>query len=391
MGKRWLILVVLFLVRTATGIQYQSVASVSPLLMEDLGIDYGRLGVLIGLYQLPGIALAFPSGLLGRRFDDKRVVAAALGLMAVGGLAMGVGDSYTLAVIGRSLTGVGAILLNVLLTKMVADWFAGREIVTAMAILVSSWPFGISLGLIFLGPLALAASWPLVMRLTAAMCLVGLVLVVAVYRSPPDEGKVQATESTGVKLSRQELWLVTLAGLIWGLFNAGLASLPSFAPAFLTSAGYTVAEAGSLVSVVTWVVIPSIQLGGYIVERLGRPNVTLVICFLGIGLAMCLLPFFPYPLVWFVALGLLFGPPAGIIVALPAEVLQPENRALGMGVFYTCYYPGMAALTALAGLTLDLTQNAAAPLLFGGALLFAAIFVLWLFRAFQRRSISVSY
>jgi predicted MFS family arabinose efflux permease len=131
-------------------------------------------------------------------------------------------------------------------------------------------------------------------------------------------------------------------------------------------------------------------LGGYIVERLGRPNITLVICFLGIGLAMCLLPFFPYPLVWFVALGLLFGPPAGIIVALPTEVLQPENRALGMGVFYTCYYAGMAALTALAGLTLDLTRSAAAPLLFGGALLFAAIFVLWLFRAFQRRSSSVS-
>jgi predicted MFS family arabinose efflux permease len=138
------------------------------------------------------------------------------------------------------------------------------------------------------------------------------------------------------------------------------------------------------------VVIPSIPLGGYIAERLGRPNFTLVICFLGIGLTMCLLPFFPYPLVCLAALGLLFGPPAGIIVALPSEVLQPKNRALGMGVFYTCYYAGMAALTALAGLTVDLTRSAAAPLLFGGALLFAAIIILGLFRAFQRRSIRVS-
>ena len=52
MGKRWLILIVLFLVRTATSIQYQSVASVSPLLMKYLGIDNVRLGLLIGLYQL---------------------------------------------------------------------------------------------------------------------------------------------------------------------------------------------------------------------------------------------------------------------------------------------------------------------------------------------------
>lgn len=390
MGNRWLILVVLFLVRTATGIQYQSVASVSPLLMGDLGIDYARLGALIGFYHLPGMALALPSGLLGRRFDDKRVVIAALGLMAAGGIMMGVGDLYTLAVVGRSLSGVGAVLLSVLLTKMVADWFVGREIVTAMAILVSSWPFGISLGLISLGPLALVSSWQLVMHLTAVMCLVGLILVAAVYRSPPDVAR-QDAGLTGFTLSWQELWSVTLAGLIWSLFNVALASLPSFGPAFLTSTGYTVTEAGSLVSVVTWVIIPSIQLGGYIAERLGRPNLTLVTCFLGIGLAMCLLPFLPYPLVLFVALGLLFGPPAGIIVALPTEVLRTGNRALGMGVFYTCYYAGMAALTALAGLTRDLTQSAASPLLFGGMLLFITIIILGAFRVLQRRSIGMSF
>jgi len=63
MGTRWIILVVLFIVRTAIGLQFQSVASVSPFLIEDLGIDYTRLGLLIGLYQLPGFVLALPGGL----------------------------------------------------------------------------------------------------------------------------------------------------------------------------------------------------------------------------------------------------------------------------------------------------------------------------------------
>ena len=115
MRNRWFMLVLLFFVRTVTGIQYQSVASTSSFMMDDLMIDYARLGFLIGLYQLPGIVLALPSGLLGKRFDDRRLGAAALGLMAVGGLTMGVGDSYTWMVIGRSLSGVGAVLLNVLL------------------------------------------------------------------------------------------------------------------------------------------------------------------------------------------------------------------------------------------------------------------------------------
>jgi predicted MFS family arabinose efflux permease len=390
MRNRWFILVLLFFVRTVTGIQYQSVASTSTFLMDDLLIDYARLGFLIGLFQLPGIALSLPSGFLSSRFDDKRIVIASLGFMSMGGLIMGVDEVYTLVVTGRMICGVGAVLLNVVLTKMVADWFSGKEIVTAMAVLVSSWPFGIGLGLIFLGPLALATSWQLVMLSTAAMSAIALVLIVVFYRSPTDAQKADRSELRGIRLSRYEILLVTLAGLIWGLFNVGFASLPSFAPGFLTSEGYSVAVAGTLVSVITWVVIPAIPLGGFIAERLGKPNFALVFCFLGIGILMFLLPFVSYPLIWFIALGLLFGPPAGIIVALPAEILKPDNRAFGMGVFYTVYYGSFAALTALAGLTIDLTGNTAMPLTFGGVLLFIIIFILWLFRFIQRDGILVS-
>lgn len=131
MENRWIILAVLFIVRTVMGIQFQSVASTSPFLINDLQIDYTRLGVLIGLYNLPGVSLAFPGGLLGKRFGDKRVVMSALVLMAIGGLLMGGSNTYALSVAGRLLSGLGGILLNVLLTKMIADWFVGKEIVTA--------------------------------------------------------------------------------------------------------------------------------------------------------------------------------------------------------------------------------------------------------------------
>jgi hypothetical protein len=35
--------------------------------------------------------------------------------------------------------GVGAVLFNVLATKMLSDWFSGREIATAMSTRVASW------------------------------------------------------------------------------------------------------------------------------------------------------------------------------------------------------------------------------------------------------------
>jgi MFS family permease len=95
------------------GFQFQSLASVSPLLVREFGIVYADIGFLIGLYMLPGIALALPGGALGRRFGDKRVVAVGLILMAVGGALSGFAETYPVLVAGRLLSGVGATLLPV--------------------------------------------------------------------------------------------------------------------------------------------------------------------------------------------------------------------------------------------------------------------------------------
>ena len=69
--RRWVILAVLFAARAATGFQFQSVGSAANLLMQDLAIDYSQIGMLLGAYLLPGVIVAFPAGLLGRRFQEK--------------------------------------------------------------------------------------------------------------------------------------------------------------------------------------------------------------------------------------------------------------------------------------------------------------------------------
>ncbi len=166
------------------GFQFQSVASVSPLLVEALAIDFALLGTLVGVWMLPGVAVAIPGALLGRRFGDKQVVLGGLALMVLGSLLMASAETYTGALTGRIVGGAGAVLLNVLLTKMVADWFADRDLATAMALLVVSWPLGIGLALVVLGPLSLATSWSLAMQATAWVCAVALACVAVVYRRP---------------------------------------------------------------------------------------------------------------------------------------------------------------------------------------------------------------
>ena len=136
---RWLILIVLFVARTTMGFQFQSVASAAPFLVDDLHLSYAEVGSLIGLYLLPGIFLALPSAFLQVRFGDKAICLLGLLLMAIGGAVLGFSGDYTTALVGRICSGVGAVLLNLVVLKMVTDWFAGREIAFAMAAIAASW------------------------------------------------------------------------------------------------------------------------------------------------------------------------------------------------------------------------------------------------------------
>src|SRR5690349_6602532 len=102
--------------------QFQSVAAVAPLLTQKFGVNIADIGLLIGLYMTPGIALALPGGAIGQRFGDKRIVHVALLLMLIGSLAMALGDAWHWQIAGRLVAGAGGVLLNVLMSKKVTDW-----------------------------------------------------------------------------------------------------------------------------------------------------------------------------------------------------------------------------------------------------------------------------
>src|SRR5258708_9880950 len=85
-NHRWLMLAVIFLTRTSMGFQFQSIAALTPFLVPAFELTYAQVGLLMGLFMLPGVIIALPGGLLGQRFGSLRVVIAGLGLMIVGGM-----------------------------------------------------------------------------------------------------------------------------------------------------------------------------------------------------------------------------------------------------------------------------------------------------------------
>jgi MFS family permease len=381
--NRWFVLTVLFAVRLTMAFQFQSVAAVAPLLGNAFEVSLADIGVLIGLYFAPGAALALPGGAIGQRFGDRRTVSVALLLMLIGQLAMAVSHSWHVQIAGRLVSGAGGVMLNVQMTKMVADWFAGKEIATAMAIFVNSWPAGIALSLLTLPLIGTASGISAVYFAVVAFIASGFFLFVVTYRSPPwIEAAKSASTPAPVRLERNALVAVIVAGLMWGLFNVGFAMIFSFGPSMLVERGWTIPAAGSAISIVLWLAVISVPLGGFLADRLGRPDVLLVGGCIAFALAMIALPRSDAVIAIVTALGMISGQPAGPILSLPTRVLKVETRAVGMGIFYTLYYATMMLGPVVGGAGAKWTGSAAAAFDFGAAVLLICPPLLWVFNRF---------
>jgi len=387
MHRRWLILFVLTFARTAIAFQFQSLAALSPFLIEQFQLSYAAFGTIIGLYLLPGVVVALPGGMIAHRFGDKRIACLGLVAMTVGGLIIAGADAPTALTAGRLISGTGAVLLNVLVTKMVTDWFEGANVVTALGILVASWPLGNAAALVVLPQLAIISSWRAALLAAALFSAIAAVLVGQYFR--PAETHTRELPSVWHFPPIGEFVLVLLTGLIWALYNVSFIIILAFGPDFLMAQGWHTESASAMVSTMSWMLIVGVPFGAWLADRIRRPDLTVIACSIASALLMWALVIVGPSLLLFVAMGLLIAPPAGVIMSLPGEAAPLRRRAFAMGVYFSCFYAGIAAFIPLVGFARDLSGDARAPVWFAGCMLLTAATLLQ-FRSLQTRTRRVS-
>jgi MFS family permease len=131
-------------------------------------------------------------------------------------LVMATADGASALYTGRLITGIGGAVFNVILTKMVTDWFVQHEFVTALAIMLTAWPVGISLGLLTQGDLADAYGWPWAMHATGILAFVALILTATLYREPPGLARVP-DQPLRFGLPPRQLVHISIVGVGWTL------------------------------------------------------------------------------------------------------------------------------------------------------------------------------
>lgn len=372
----WLI-AALALGRIAFGFQFQSVASLGPTLMQQYGLGYATLGTLIGVYMAPGVLVALPGGLLGRRYGGRALVGVGFVLMTLGALiAAGMGgaglDGVAAIGVGRVVAGTGSVALIVMQGKLAADQFKGAAFVTVMGLLVGMFPIGVGLSGLVMAPLV-AWGGPAAMFGTGAAlaALSGLLLLGA-----PSGGGTAATFSWP---SKREVWLVLVAGLIWTTYNGGYYGFLSYVPSVLAARGHPPGLAALVLTVATWTNLPATLAGGWLSGRFGGARVLVLATVAAVG-SIVGLAVLDWPLLFGLVFGTLGSVHAGVIVALGTLSARPQHQAVGMGLFYTAYFLGVASFPGLFGLVGDAWGSPAAALFAAGLLGTLALPAFWLHR-----------
>ncbi len=363
-ARSWFILAALALARISFGYQFQTVATLAPDLVPRFGLSYSELGAMIGAYMLMGAFAALPLGMLARRIGDRIVLGGGLALMVVGAV-VGVWDDDPAGIaLGRMIGGFGAVAMIVLQNKVIADWFTGKRFMIAISVSVCSYPIGVGLAQLVLPLIASTHGVRVALASDAVLAAISLVLFLGSFRPSP----LVAGVSTKFSLpGPRECLLLAIAGCTWTAYTAGYAAFASYVPSMLTLRGDSLALIGLVMTIATWGNVPATMFGGGLAANYGALRILLIgtgILLVGmVGIALTGMPVF-----WAVLVGVLGSIQPGIIMAVGTLSARPENRAVGMALFYSLYYAGGAVGPAVCGWVADRYGGPA-----GGVLAAAAI------------------
>lgn len=388
MADAWKILLALTFARATMGFQFQSVPALGFALTEQNGMSFAALGALTGAYLLPGALVALLGGGVAQRIGTSRVAFCGLALMSVGGFGLWMANTYEASLFWRVLSGIGAVGLNVMLTKMAADWFDQRpDMPTAMGVLVSSWPFGIALASLYLPFVAGVSSLEIALLVSAIVAVVGWAVLWIVWREPVGAAAKKGP-SGKISLNGQEWLCVGLAGLIWGIYNVALIGAIAWTPGLIQAAGVPAVFATASSSAIGWAAIFSVAAGGWLAAKSSNKDLPAILCFVFSALLIALLPSLGVwaGSIWVMLLiGLAIGPAAALIMTLPVEATRPHLRALTMGIYFAIYYALMGVGPAVLGFARDATGSPGAPLFLSAFLLIGVCLpALLLFRRLQK-------
>jgi predicted MFS family arabinose efflux permease len=348
--RRWLILLSSVFSFFAIGATFFVVPPLVPELVSRFGLSHFKVGLLMGSISVPAVFLAIVVGLAVDRWEPRRIGVISLGLMFVGAVTFATAPTFGILLAGRLLFGVGGLVVNLMLARLLTAAFAGRELALAMGVFMATYPASM-ITVYSLHPVLIERiGWRNELLLLAA--LVGLAIplfLVAVGRVKSEDAPVERRR-VSVRVSPS---LAALAAT-WLLFFAVHSTVLTFAPEWAGGG----AKALLIVTIVMWVAMIGSPLAGTLIDRTSSPtrwvvgglmiqSATLA------GTASGLLS--PSPAMFGIGLAATLVPTA--VYALPGLLVEPERVGFAFGFITSFSNLGTIFGPAAVGVLLDRTGS----------------------------------
>jgi predicted MFS family arabinose efflux permease len=348
--RRWLILVSSVFSFFAIGATFFVVPPLVPELVARFGLSHFKVGLLMGAISVPAVFLAIAVGLAVDRWEPRRVGVISLGLMFVGAFTFATAPTFGLLFAGRLLFGVGGLVVNLMLARLLTAAFAGRELALAMGVFMATYPASM-ITVYSLHPVLIErVGWRNELLLLAALVGLAIPLFLVAVGRPGSSDLPTERRRVSLKVSPS---LAALA-LTWMLFFSVHSSVLTFAPEWAGGG----ATALLIVTIVMWVAMIGSPLIGTLIDRTSSPTRWVVgglliqgatlagtasgllsptSAMLGIGLAATLVPTAVY--------------------ALPGLLAEPERVGFAFGFITSFSNLGTIVGPAAIGVVLDRTGS----------------------------------
>ena len=278
-GRRWLIVVLLFVAMLVNYVDRGSLSIAAVPLMREFGLTPAAMGALLSAFFWTYAFLQIPAGYLVDRFGLKWTYASAFLLWCSASFAIGLAGSFQQILALRLLLGVGESAATPASLAYIRQNFDEDQQGLPTAVYVSGMLLGPAVGALLGTYLLTRLGWRMLFVMTGLGALIWLVPWLIWAPSAPTRPAARATSSPrtaiawGMLVTRPTFWGITISAFFYSYFSYFcLTWLPSYLVmvrgySFLKMGAYTAAPyLGSVL-----ISVSSARIADKLVSRAGHP------------------------------------------------------------------------------------------------------------------------
>ena len=276
-GYRFVIGGLVALLGLGAGLNLFAFGPVTPLIIDEYGINHSTAGLLASLGFLVHGGSAIPSSMLVGRVGLKKLIFIGAVLGAAPLLSV-FADSFAFLLMLRAVHGLSFAIIFPAIGPLLLQWFGRRELPLANGIFMTVGGAGMAISTFAVVPLTDVLDWKAALSVFGGVSLLGAVcwLVLGRVQSGVDENesRLPIGRAWGVVRDRNTLLLAIADAGPFALLTVALAWLPTF---YHEVHGISLATAGTLMGLLSSAGVVSLVAASLLALRVRRRRPFLIV------------------------------------------------------------------------------------------------------------------